>query len=106
MIHTPVSITVAGVRLEPGTYSLYTMPGESEWTIILNASIDQWGHENSYSEAVRAKEVGRGTAPAGATDAQVESFTIRAAPAGERAATLVLEWEGTRVDIPVVVVTG
>lgn len=104
MIHTPVAITVAGVRLSPGTYSLYTVPGENEWTIILNASIDQWGHENSYTEAVRAMEVGRGTARASRSEQHVESFTIRAEPAGQRAATLVLEWEHTRVEVPVEVV--
>ncbi len=104
MIHTPVAIRVAGARVAPGTYSLYTVPGDTQWTVILNASIDQWGHENSYTEAVRAKEVGRGTAPAKRTDSHVESFTIRAEPAAGGAATLVLEWERTRVDILIEVV--
>lgn len=100
MIHTTVPISVAGVAVEPGTYSLYTVPGEDEWEIIVNRSISQWGHESRYTDQVRAQEVGRGTVSAGSTDGHVETFTIRAEGSGASTA-LILEWEGTRVRIPV-----
>jgi len=36
MIHTTGPITVAGVALAPGSYSLYTIPGPKEFEVILN----------------------------------------------------------------------
>jgi len=95
-LHLPVAAEVAGVALQPGSYSLYTVPGENEWEVILNRSVDQWGHESAYTEEVRAQEVGRGTVPAASTEQHVETLTLR----GEQGA-LVLEWEDTRVRIPV-----
>ena len=99
-LHLPFAASVAGIELEPGSYSLYTMPGLDEWVVILNRSTSQWGHERRYTDEVRAQEVGRAIAPATATDAHVETFTIRSEPSDD-AATLLLEWENTRVAIPV-----
>lgn len=39
-------VTVNGQKLPRGTYSLHTIPGQNEWTIIFNSVADQWG---SYS---------------------------------------------------------
>jgi hypothetical protein len=39
-------VTINGAKLPKGTYSLHTIPGETEWTIIFNSVADQWG---SYS---------------------------------------------------------
>ncbi len=36
-------ITVEGKSLAPGTYSLFTIPGQESWTIIFNSVADQWG---------------------------------------------------------------
>lgn len=102
IIHLPVAASIAGIDVEPGSYSLYTIPGEEEWTIIVNASTDQWGIENQYTEEIRAQEVGRGTVPSEEIPSAVETFVIRAEPSGENAVDLVLEWENTRVRVPVV----
>lgn len=102
IVHVDLPATIAGIDVQPGSYSLYTIPGESEWTVIVNAAIDQWGHESSYTPEIEAQEVGRGTVTAGTTGAHVEQFTITAQPDGENAASLILEWENTRVSIPVV----
>jgi hypothetical protein len=101
IVHLPVAAEIAGIRLDPGSYSLYTVPGRQSWTVVLNRSTSQWGHESQYNAAVRAQEVGRATAAAERIEAPVETFTIRAEPAGDRAAELLLEWENTRVRIPI-----
>ena len=100
IFYTPVKLTIAGIAVPPGVYSLYTVPGEREWEVIVNRSTSQWGHENQYTEKVKAREVGRGKAPAERTERPVETFTIRAEPSG-KGATLLLEWEHARVRIPV-----
>src|SRR5918994_5135940 len=58
VIFTPVALEIAGVKVQPGKYSLYSVPGEKEWEVIVNRSTTQWGHENDYTDEVRAQEVG------------------------------------------------
>jgi hypothetical protein len=100
-LHVPFAAEIAGIAVEPGSYSLYTVPDRSEWTVIVNRSITQWGEEGGYTDDVRAQEVGRATVPAGATAAHVETFTISSEPGEGGATDLVLEWEGSRIEIPV-----
>jgi hypothetical protein len=97
---TPISLTVAGIKVPPGVYSLYTVPGRQEWEVIVNRSISQWGKEDQYTDAVKAQEVGRGKVKSESLKAPVETFTIQAEPGGNKAASLVLEWEKARVRIP------
>lgn len=50
-------VTINGQNLAKGTYSLHTIPSQSEWTIIFNKVADQWG-SYSYdekSDALRVK---------------------------------------------------
>jgi hypothetical protein len=100
MIHTPVALSVAGIEIEPGTYSLYTVPGETEWEVVVNRSTSQWGAERGYTEEIEAQEIGRGRVVSGPLDAHVETFTIKAEPVTS-GVHVILEWEGTRVAIPV-----
>jgi hypothetical protein len=101
IIHLPVPARIAGIDVGPGSYSLYTIPDPQEWTVILNRSTSQWGHESAYTDAIRAQEVGRARVAAEQTAAPVESFTIRSEQAGAGRTHMVLEWERTRVPIPV-----
>jgi hypothetical protein len=39
-------VVIEGQNLPKGTYSLHTIPGREEWTVIFNSVADQWG---SYS---------------------------------------------------------
>lgn len=97
----PIPLRVAGLQVAPGVYSLYTVPGAREWEIIVNRSISQWGKEDQYTDKVKAQEVGRAKVKSEVLSTPVEPFTIRAMPEGKNAAALVLEWEKTRVRIPV-----
>ncbi|WP_296705856.1 DUF2911 domain-containing protein, partial [Algoriphagus sp.] len=36
-------IKIGGESLKAGTYSMFAIPGENEWTIILNSDLDYWG---------------------------------------------------------------
>jgi hypothetical protein len=97
----PIPLSVAGLHVPPGVYSLYTVPGPNEWDIIVNRSISQWGEEHNYTDQVKARELGRAKVKSEKLSAPVETFTIRAEPAGSDAKALVLEWEKTRVSIPI-----
>jgi hypothetical protein len=100
MIHTAGAISIAGIKVAAGSYSLYTVPGPTEWVVIVNRSITQWGEESNYTEAVKAQEVGRAKVKAEPAGVPVETFTIRAEPTGADARALVIEWQETRVRIP------
>lgn len=43
IIETDKDIKVEGKTLPAGKYSLYAIPGEKEWTIIINSQTGQWG---------------------------------------------------------------
>ncbi len=101
LLRTPVALVIAGVRVPAGTYSIYTVPGEAEWQIIVNRSYSQWGQEGTYTDEVRAKEVGRGKVSSERTDSHVETFTIRAEDLSEGNVQVILEWERTRVRVPI-----
>lgn len=98
-IHLNVPATIAGVQVEPGSYSLYTVPREGDqWTLIVNRSTSQWGHESSYTQEVRAQEVGRGEVAAEPLESRVEQLTFRPMEQGRG---VLLEWQNTRVRIPI-----
>lgn len=97
----PIPLKVAGLSVTPGVYSLYTVPGQREWEVIVNRSTSQWGEESNYTDKVKAQEVGRAKVKAEPASPPVETFTIRAEPSGNKGAMLVLEWEKTRIRIPV-----
>lgn len=109
IIHVNVPARIGGLDVEPGAYSLYTIPREGEeWTLIVNGATEQWGHESSYTEEVRAEEIGRVDVPAETLDSRVDQLTIRPVDRsadGTDAATqepgLLLEWQETRVHIPI-----
>lgn len=55
----------------PGTYSLFTIPGEKEWTVIINKATNVWG-AYTYDEA---EDVARITVPVMEGDG-LEAFSM------------------------------
>ncbi len=49
-------VLVEGQSLKKGTYALFTIPGEKEWTIIFNTVTKQWG-AYGYDESKDALRV-------------------------------------------------
>ena len=56
-------VTIQGENLGAGTYSLFTVPGEEEWTVIFNKVAEQWGAFN-YDESKDALRVTAQSRPA------------------------------------------
>ena len=98
-IHVPFAAEIAGVRVESGTYTLYVIPGASKWQIVVNRGVQRWGVP--ISKDVRAADVGAGTVTTESLGAPVETLTLKFAPAAGNATELVVEWEKTRVRIPI-----
>jgi hypothetical protein len=95
---TSAAITLGGIALEPGTYSLWTLPRQSGVSLIVNRQIGQWG--TGYGPG---HDIGRTPLATGSPAAPVEKFTISIEPVNARSGTLALEWGSFRWTAPIIV---
>lgn len=91
-LHLSAAATVGGVALEPGSYSLYATPGETEWTFHVNSEYDRWGIP--IDATVQSTEVDSFMATPSATAGMVEMMTFEQVDGALR-----FSWENTQVDI-------
>lgn len=85
------SILIEKNILAPGEYSLFTIPGANEWTVIINKTADQWG-AYSYDST---KDVLRFKLKPGKLDKKLETFTIQFANTFLEHTDLQILWENT-----------
>jgi len=90
-------VVVNGQPLKAGTYSLHTIPGKDEWTIIFNSDPGQWG-SFAYDEK---KDVLRVKAKPETTVDSQEWLAFQIEPTGESAARVNLRWEKLSVPFTV-----
>lgn len=98
-LHLPFPARVGSVDLEPGSYSLYAIPGAGEWTIVVNSNPDRWGVP--LSAEVRAADVGSFAVFPQERSEPVETLTFDFRPSSESGGVLVYAWEGITLSIPV-----
>lgn len=93
-------VLFGGSPLPSGTYSLFTIPREDQWTIILNEETNLSGTDYDASNDVLRVE-----APVEEIQDEVEVFTIEVeeSPQGAR---LIFLWDRTRVSVPVLPQAG
>ena len=89
---TEADLMIGSVHVPKGTYTLYTIPGEKEWTLIVNKQTGQWGTEYNA-----AQDLGRTTMTVSPVKSTVETFVIGIDK------NLTLTWENTRASVPVMV---
>jgi len=97
MFQVTDDVLINGQPLKAGTYSLETIPGKDEWTIIFNNDPGQWG-AFSYDEKKDALRVK--TKPQTASDNQ-EWLLYTFDPVTDTSATVNLRWEKVRVPFTV-----
>lgn len=90
-------VLINGQPLKAGSYSMHTIPGKDEWTIIFNNDPGQWG-SFSYDAAKDALRVK--TKPQAAGDNQ-EWLVYTFDPVTDNSATVNLRWEKVRVPFTV-----
>ena len=88
--------TFAGKKVPAGTYALYTVPGKTDWVVILNSSSENWG-TNGYDQK---KDVARVTVKPQAVPHR-ERLTFIFSDTTDDATRLDLEWEKLRVSVPI-----
>lgn len=90
-------IQFAGKKVEPGTYSIFTIPAEQKWTVVLNEEKGQWG-AYKYN---KKKDYLRVQVPSKKLDETVEAFTIEFSKPENNSTILSMMWDQTKIDIPI-----
>jgi len=88
---------VGTAHVPAGTYTLFTLPGEKEWWLIINKQTGQWG--TNYDEAQDLKRVKMNVKTLPNT---VETFVIDVKPTGDKSGLLSFTWENTQVSVTLV----
>src|SRR5258708_16761607 len=89
-------LNINGTNVPAGNYTLYTLPLESTWKLIINKQTGQWG--TIYDESQDLVRIDTQTCRG---KDMVEQFTISFDKKNADAADLVLAWETTRVAVPI-----
>jgi hypothetical protein len=94
---TTAPITLAGLSLPAGTYTLWTAPHVGRVDLIVNRQTGQWGTEYG-----RAHDLGTAPMTSDSVDPPVERFTISIEPKDDRNGTLAMAWGTFRWTAPIV----
>ncbi len=89
-------VKISGKDIAAGTYALFTIPGEQEWTIILNKNFSQGGTGN-YKES---EDVLRIKVKSIKIPGTIETFSIGLEDVKPTSALIEILWESTIVQIP------
>lgn len=91
-LKTETNLMLGTLHVPPGTYTLYTIPGEKEWTLIVSKKTGQWGTDYDATQ-----DLGRTKMSVAPKLAQpVETFNISVDDK-----KLAMAWENTKVWVPV-----
>ncbi|MGE0159654.1 MAG: DUF2911 domain-containing protein [Gemmatimonadales bacterium] len=111
ILHLAQPTEIAGMSVDAGDYSIYTVPNPEQWQVVVNGAAGHWGltrdevgadgiqYYNAYTPDIRAQEIGR--APiAVETIPFVEQLTASFETTSPTDHRLLFDWETTRIVIP------
>lgn len=87
-------VMFGGKMVKAGTYTLFTIPGEKEWSVLLNSTLGEWG-AFGY-EKIKDKDVATVKVPVSMNKTPMEKLTIT--PANS---SISIAWDNMMVSVPV-----
>jgi len=93
---TSASMNVGGTTVPAGSYTLFTIPNEDKWTLVISKTTGEWGTKYSGE----ANDLARVDMAVSKTSAPVENFTIEFAQGGD-GCTLEMKWENTQASVKI-----
>lgn len=87
-------LTIGSLTVPAGSYTIFTVPGQDKWTLIVNKKTGEWGIPYKYE----SDELGRADMSVSKTSGPVENFTISFHEMGS-GCHMYLDWENTRATI-------
>lgn len=91
---TTANLTVEGKDVPAGSYTIFTVPAQDKWTLIINKKTGEPGIPYKY----QSDELARVPMQVSSTSAPVENFTINYGQNGG-SCTLQLSWESTQASV-------
>jgi hypothetical protein len=95
-LNTEIDLNIGGAKVPAGKYTLYTLPSEGTWKLIINKQTGQWGTQYDESQDVARVDMKKTALPQ-----SVEQFTISFDKKNDNTANLNLDWENTRVSVEI-----
>jgi hypothetical protein len=93
---TTGDINVGGKAVPAGKYTMFAIPAEDKWTLVISKKTGEWGTAYPGPE----NDLARIDMKASKTSAPVENFTIAFDQSGN-GCTMRLEWENTQASVEV-----
>jgi hypothetical protein len=92
---TEADLQIGTLKLPKGTWSIWAIPGEKEWTLVVNKQSGQ-----NHLDYDPAQDFGRTKMNVKMLSSPVETFKIELSSNGGNKGTLALIWETTEASIP------
>src|ERR1700693_1870799 len=92
---TEADLEMGGLKLAKGSYSIWTLPNEKEWLLIVNKQTGQF-----HLDYEQDKDLGRTKMNLKTLPSPVETFKIQVLNSGPSKGTLALSWENTEASMP------
>lgn len=93
---TDTNLTVEDKDVPAASYTIFTVPEQGKWTLIINKHTGEWGIPYKY----QSEELVRVPMQVSKTSAPVENFTINFEQGGG-SCTLQMSWENTLASVKV-----
>lgn len=90
------NLTVGGKDVPAGNYTIFTVPNQDKWTLIVSKKTGEWGIPYKYE----SDELARVDMKAEKTSGPVENFTISFDQSGDTC-MMHMDWENTRASVAV-----
>src|SRR5215469_10158546 len=93
---TELDLSIGGASVPAGKYTIYSLPSEGTWKLLISKQTGQWGTEYHEEQDLARVDMQKSQLPQ-----PVEQFTISFDKKSDDSADLVLEWENFRLSVPV-----
>jgi len=90
------AVTIAGQKVEAGTYAVFTKPGQTSWEVVFYSDSNNWGTPQDWDDS---KVAAKTTVEVMALPFDVESFTMSIDAIHNNGATLGIFWEKAYVGV-------
>lgn len=96
-LKTDINLKIGDLGVPAGTYTLYTIPSQKGWTLIVNKQTGQWGTQYDQTQDLGRVKMMEGVMPS----IPVEAFRIKFENTKDLTSELHLLWETTNVYVGV-----
>ena len=95
-LHTTGDLTIGGLAVPKGDYTLYVWLDKNQWQLIVNKQTGQWGTEYNQAQDLARVKMTMSKPPA-----LIETYKMTLSSTGPKSGKLQLEWENHVASVPI-----